>query len=116
MDGTDTITTDDVEIIGDAPTVNLDAEVAVTFTVSRTIKVDALRVALIIEDVATAALEQGATVVEPDPDWYDLSDATEYVFALLDENPEARDTVLMKWAGLQRAEIEDEDFTVEEVV
>ena len=100
-------------IIEDEPaTVNLDAEVTITFTVSRTYEAAPMTVASIVGAIATAAQEAGVPVNQPG-DWVDMDDPTDYVYGLLDENPALRDQVLPEWA--KGASIEDEEITVEEV-
>lgn len=112
-DTTTTVITEDDE------TINLDAEVTVTFTVSRTHQIDGVAVRQIIADLADAARNdyQGrVALVEPDVDEVDLSDPTAYVLALLNDNVDLQYTVLAKWADGHQTNIEDEEITVEEVV
>lgn len=113
MDDTTTTVIVEDEAPAEDETINLDAEVTVTFTVTRTYRVDNVPARQIIADIAKASADQGGhRINEPDPAWVD--DASEYAYALLDDNPMLRDLVLDEWS--KTADIEDEEFTVEEVV
>lgn len=110
MDETTTTTTTIIE----DPTTDLNAEVTVTFTVTRTYVSGPMTVASIVAELAQVARDQvlATAVQEPNRYDWDLTDPTEYVDGLLEANPYLLAPLFAPWVE-DGASIEDEDVAVE---
>lgn len=106
----DTTTT----VITEAPTIDLSAMVAVTFTLSTTYRAEGLSIETIRAAVSQAATDQGVEMVEPTPWLSDDEEPDVYVDELLAAQHfgvTRQVLALLK----DNADVEDDDYEVQEV-